>query len=546
MNIEEEISQLKKGHWPSYSRGLQRIGKKAVKDKQDLEIVLEAAKIIGDPYYRATTLASLALEMKTARLEGYMEIFSQAQDQLEQVDPEWRRAEALEWVSGKMAKAKVNDFSRVVNIYYSVRGVERAKEAAKTVIKNIAKAGSEDYIKILDMRLDDPDRLDLTRAVANEMAKTRPLNLVKLDANINKMKEAFYRSKAWGYLGLKMGPADKDIALAYFDMAIQDAKVVDKDSQRLEIMNYLADNMSRAEVLAYDRLLKAQNAFTDMSIKARFLAHLAGKMSDSSDETSLTVFDDAVATCAEITEPMDKAKALLNVTKGMKKSGLEKYDVTAQLALECAKEVKGEAGENLVAKIKRQIGDETGITTTSADVIEQDEDIDEDDLEIQRVIILGLYNTYDKTKLAPAHVRAIARAAPLCWAYNLNLALINFPFEDVKDAVETVTKDTQVGQGGKFIEKLEHDGRIHITDDPKTLGELVATTSHPDKAKRVEDINRLEGDLCVLLGVGKVGLSRTLLNESKFHLEFTGKGIPLETCTAMGILANILGSVPRS
>jgi hypothetical protein len=76
---------------------------------------------------------------------------------------------------------------------------------------------------------------------------------------------------------------------------------------------------------------------------------------------------------------------------------------------------------------------------------------------------------------------------------------------------------------------------------------MVATTSHPDKQKSVEleDLAEMAQDMCFLLGVGKLGLPMKMLNQAEYHLEFTGRNIPLETCTAMGILSHLLGELRK-
>ena len=170
----------------------------------------------------------------------------------------------------------------------------------------------------------------------------------------------------------------------------------------------------------------------------------------------------------------------------------------------------------------------------------------EEGLDIDRVLTIGLYNTYDKN-ISPVHIRAVARAAPLCWAYGLHLALVNFPFADEQDAVDSVMKDTSIGKGGAYLKHLHDAGKLHVVDDPSDLGVLVATTSHPDvkKSLSIEDLREMESDLCFLLGVGRSGLPARLLDQARIHMEFTGRNIPLETCTAMGVLARMMRELYR-
>lgn len=58
-----------------------------------------------------------------------------------------------------------------------------------------------------------------------------------------------------------------------------------------------------------------------------------------------------------------------------------------------------------------------------------------------RQIWLGLLNTYSPW-LQEIHFRRIARAAPLCYAFRMNLILINFPFKNEKDAISECVSNT--------------------------------------------------------------------------------------------------------
>ena len=56
--------------------------------------------------------------------------------------------------------------------------------------------------------------------------------------------------------------------------------------------------------------------------------------------------------------------------------------------------------------------------------------------------------------MKPTHYRAIARAAPLCYAYDLDLALVGFPTEDLDLIVKETITETNIGRGGKLLEVL--------------------------------------------------------------------------------------------
>ena len=74
---------------------------------------------------------------------------------------------------------------------------------------------------------------------------------------------------------------------------------------------------------------------------------------------------------------------------------------------------------------------------------------------------LILYNSYDKTRWHEAHKRAIARAAPICYAFDCNLAIMDFPCEDVGDILNI---KTTIGNSGEYLEELIEKNRFFIVD----------------------------------------------------------------------------------
>ena len=154
------------------------------------------------------------------------------------------------------------------------------------------------------------------------------------------------------------------------------------------------------------------------------------------------------------------------------------------------------------------------------------------------MITICLVNTYDKLKLHEIHLRSIARAAPLCYAYGFHLALLDFPFwRDVGEMVDQVRDYTTIGEGGKYLEELEREGRIHLIEKiPSHFGEVVATTSKPEKKTlSLEDIRRLKS-ACFLVGLGRRGLPKDLIRRAKYNFDVTFRGVSLETCSAIGAI----------
>ncbi|GEM_PF-331802 len=153
---------------------------------------------------------------------------------------------------------------------------------------------------------------------------------------------------------------------------------------------------------------------------------------------------------------------------------------------------------------------------------------------------MALYNTY-KGKASEIHFRNISRAAALCYSFDLKLALIGFPFDDEVQCIERTLSSTRIGDGSEYLRELHRTRRFSLHKDISQIGLMnaVATTPHPDPEKNIGPEKIREG-MIFLLGLGHNGLPKSVLESAKYHMEFTGKKASLETCTAMGVLANIL------
>lgn len=161
---------------------------------------------------------------------------------------------------------------------------------------------------------------------------------------------------------------------------------------------------------------------------------------------------------------------------------------------------------------------------------------------------LGLYNSYDPVKFHEAHRRALARAGPIALSCDANLATFGFPYEkDLRtptDIVDWVSGTTSIGEGGKFLTVLAEKGRFQVfpfpdRGFPPQLGIPVITTKKPEEKKGISarEIARMlkEGrSVLLLFGLGPRGLDKKLFGIGKYHVDITGKGYSLETCTALG------------
>ena len=164
------------------------------------------------------------------------------------------------------------------------------------------------------------------------------------------------------------------------------------------------------------------------------------------------------------------------------------------------------------------------------------------------VLTLALYNTYDVRKLHEAHLRAIARSAPIAYAYGFHLALVGFPLEGKPlEVAEEVGEHTTIGEGGRYLLELARNNRFHLLDFPKRgfppqFGTPVATTRKPSEEKEISPFElaerTLEGEsFLLLIGLGRHGLPKETFKLARYHMDVTGKRVSLETCTAIGAIA---------
>ncbi len=195
-------------------------------------------------------------------------------------------------------------------------------------------------------------------------------------------------------------------------------------------------------------------------------------------------------------------------------------------------------------------------------------------------LTLGLYNSYDKTRFAEAHRRALARAGAVAAAFECNLVTFGFPFDklveeaqgstksgknggeaaadaaasvDVRDprtVARYVADSTTIGAGGQYFVELAEQGRFHVEDlppkgFPPQYGTPVLATSRIEAAgtdpglRLAERLVHGEG-LLLVIGLGPHGFPKALQKVVKDAWDLTGRALSLETCTAMSAAPAIL------
>lgn len=166
--------------------------------------------------------------------------------------------------------------------------------------------------------------------------------------------------------------------------------------------------------------------------------------------------------------------------------------------------------------------------------------------------LFALVDAYEG-QLGEVQLRAIGRAAPLCWAFGLDLALVAFPAKSVAEVVAKAGRSTGIGEGAGYLEKLAAAGRVQLlgAEPAAAPGYLVATTPKPDSGKAADFpacLARAKAAgmpaLTVLVGLGPKGLPGSWMKAAPAHLELTGENVSLETATAMGIIAERMRQLP--
>jgi len=171
-------------------------------------------------------------------------------------------------------------------------------------------------------------------------------------------------------------------------------------------------------------------------------------------------------------------------------------------------------------------------------------------------VTIGLYNSYDPVKFHESHRRALARAGPLALAFDCNLATFGFPYNKELstpiEIAEWVSTTTSIGESGSYLVELAKKGRFSAFDFPKKgfppqLGETIVTTRKPSQGKlvRAPEVRAMVASgksILLLFGLGPHGLPKDMFDRTDKHLDITGRGMSLETCTALGaVVGSLLG-----
>jgi len=317
-----------------------------------------------------------------------------------------------------------------------------------------------------------------------------------------------------------------------------------------------AKKLDKTEGECFRTLIEKAGGIEDPYYVALALAWIGRRMSELGHK-SAPVFSKSVESTGGVLQGWRRSEVLLLISKEMLKTDLDDFKGLIQ----AINSIDDQILKNKTLSEVKRIMVRRGVTIPSVPINAVHTDFSSAPVlkksisakaqlhmqETRETIAIGLYNTYAGKMLTDNHVRAVARAAPLCIAYGFRLVLFNFPINDANEFVANVASQTKIGDAGKYVQHLFERGSLIKADFDKNSVDdwiIVSTTSKPDPTKEssLEDMLNLKGSVCFLMGLGSSGLPNKVLKNSKYHVELTGSGVSLETCTAMGVLATKLDS----
>ncbi len=547
-------------HVPSKYRALIKESKSG--KGRPVEILIKESRDIPDPYYASLALLNISLG-RNVSIDVSKKLMAEALTLAGREKRDWRSAELLIAICKKLSSNDRHDEWLRKMILDDIDQISKGKGLAEAISGCANYIGIEHAPELLSMALNNPGfEMEAARAIIRSWAKAspHPQNQPCILKIMENMESTVNKTKLLGYLHSQMASKGNQ-ELTTLTMAIDSAMSLDGED-RIESLRYLADRSRSLEEL--ELIAAGVTEMADPIEESRLFATLAGKADKvGHPDLALDWFTTALDILADVDEPGASAGTLLNIAKGLQRLGeADKAMEIFQLALKDAGD-----DENLKTRIIRTMektaadgGGEVGDGDGDGDGTRPANAGNVTPQKTSSRHILGLYDTYEGG-LKPVHIRMIARAAPLCMAYDLDLALFGFPTRDLDRLVARVLGDTNIGKGGRYLKNLKNHGRISLIhcsqqvpptrQDWLKLGLPVATTSRPsdskartlDHALKASRKDHPRGRLCLIMGLGRKGLPKSLLDSVEHHVELTGSNISLETSTAMGIIARELGGL---
>ncbi|MCK5310274.1 MAG: DUF531 family protein [Thermoplasmata archaeon] len=510
----------KKDHAPSAYRKLIKASKSG---KMPVEKLIEEARALSEPYYQSLALFGLSMDKGLDNAKA-SELRSEALKLVEKEQRPWRRAELITSICKTSKGVPVS-----IDIIKLIGQIPEPKARAEAISGTVKYLGCENSPKLLEMAVKNQDyEAESCKPVIKFWVKECQEFENMLDI-LDNIKDQQAKIRLFGYLQLQL-VRSRIQSTEPIEMAIELAGQL-QGQERLSVLKDLASQSEDIESL--EAIVAAITGLETPIYEASLLTSLAGSADKAGQkELALDWFNSAFECLTEIDNPAEAASIRLNLAIGYQRLGQEDLaQQNFQLSMDGAK-----GNEKLMSRVQKAMGH--AVEKKPEPVIQK-----------SNRNVLALHDTYEG-KLSPIHIRMIARAAPLCIAYGLDLALLEFPIKDLNTLAKKVSADTNVGKGGRYLKELIHENRILLINKPDEAGLAIATTSHPDRKKAIslEDARKKvkshpQKRLCVIMGLGRKGLPKKLLDSVPHHAEITGSNVSLETSTAMGIIAQMIGKL---
>jgi hypothetical protein len=550
----------KRIHEPSRYRALVREMKSG--KGRPPEVLLDEARLLKDPYYVSLSLFSLSSHKKLSVQQAFA-IASEALVIASKVPRLWHRAELLtiiakktsSWRDDKASNERKQLGDELLN---TVISMPNGKELLD-IFGGCASRFECGQLAVLLSRalINSGFELSSGKMVIRQwILHCNPIPAVeKIIELLDTVEDPLLRAKLMGYMGFqcrKLEQCNVNTTML-FRTAIEESIKAD-EKQRLDILRYLAKLVANDEECMLFR--DALNHLDMPTDKIRLLTTLGGCMDKAGFRTTaIGLFKDAWHLSTSVTNPYSRATLRYNIAQGF--AQCEERESAQQVY--CA--AVEDCGDNIKLRDKLHASSkEYGIVLSrQPDKIDQGERMISEETEIsdektdsRTRHVLGLYDTYEGA-VSHVHLRAIARAVPLCIAFDMDLALMGFPTENLQDLMQRVVAETNIKKTETYLNNLIQQKRVMLVkcnrhtppEDWNRIGMPVATTSHPDEEKRngLKEVIRIASSqhplrrACFIMGLGRKGLPYSLLHMVSYHLELTGRNVSLETCTVMGVIA---------
>ncbi|MGA1873958.1 MAG: DUF531 family protein [Thermoplasmatota archaeon] len=543
------MSRRPKGNDASRFRSLQR----DLKEGRGLIQARSSLRSINDPYFRSRSLMAMAASQRAKNSEK-KDLLEESLAESRKTEPLWRRGELFSYLfkdCGDLPDELRHQLHGT--ILDQLRDFRKGEGLSEALTKVARTAPCTLIMDLMETALTNEPEF------ASKDAKVLVKNWSRRCSRNSDQLEALYlrtleiadtgeRGELLGYIHLQLFNADPKNESGHIFASALSAAMELEGADRLKLISYLSSIAYTGYAL--QMLVGTIEEFDDIVDRIKASTYISsGADRGGNPDLANRLMDDVLKEVGSVEDAGTRTGLELGIARDLLRLG------------------RKELAHDLVRGIIEHATSDDPIRTVAEILLREErpmkkkEDQDPPNLRSDvRRHILALYDTYEGS-IKQVHLRAIARAAPLCYAFDLDLSLIGFPSTNPEDLVDMVKKETNVGKGGDYLIKLLKEKRIisipaSKKDPPRSWKELglpVATTSKPAKEKTIDmkDAMKIARSkhgrkvVCLVMGLGRQGLPRSLLSSVPYHLELTGSGIPLETATAMGVMVQQLSNCTK-